>query len=201
MPLVLPTSFYNASYRWSVGGVDHQMSFALAGQLNTGVDADTFASDLAEAWLVGYDPGNWYSAWTFRGCHVIINTGAGFASGESDPGEPGTGGGAETVPPNTAMIFRKGTGFAGAGNRGRMYMPGFSLADADVNNDGTIDATPLATIAINLENWLTETLTNVTAVDGFFLLHEQASPGPGTPTAITQFLLEDTVATQRRRLR
>jgi hypothetical protein len=201
MPLVLPTSFFNASYRWNVEGDDHDMSFALAGQLNTGVDADAFASELATAWLDGYDMGNVYAAWTFHGVHVLINTGAGLAAGDSDPDEPGTGGGAETVPPNTSMIFKKTTGLAGVRERGRMYMPGFSLADADVNNDGTIDATPLATIGVNLANWLDVTVTDVTSISGFFLLHEAASPGPGTPTAITAFTLENLVATQRRRLR
>jgi hypothetical protein len=205
MPLVLPTSFFNAHYRFELEGSSHKMSFALAGQLNAGVDADAFATDLSDAFsddlTPGYGMANMYNQWSFHGVHVLINTGAGIQAGDFDPALIGGGGGAETVPPNGSVIVKKSTGFAGVAARGRMYFPPISAADVDVNDVGIIDSVVLATIGDNVQNWLDNTLTAVTEIAEFVLLHEQASPGPGTPTAITSFVVENQLATQRRRLR
>lgn len=201
MPLVLPTSFFNASHRWSLAGSSHGFSMALAGQLNAGVDPDQFAQDLSDAFEAGYDTANMYNQWFWRGVHVLINTGAGISAGDFDPVSSGTGGGADTSPPNCCITIQKHTGFAGVANRGRMYMPPISLADPDVDDTGIIDAGVLSTIRSNVDSWLATILTTVTEVDAFFLLHEQVSPGPGTPTEITSFTLDNLVSTQRRRLR
>lgn len=203
MPLVLPTSFFNAHYKFSLASSDKSMSFALAGQLNTGVDPDDFAEALRADFASpsGYDTDNMYAQWTFEGVKVEINTGAGIAAGESIVPIAGGGGGAETNPPQCCVIVKKLTGLASRRERGRMYFPPISLADADVNDNGTIDPTPLGVITTNIDNWLAETLLVTSEIDAYFLLHEQATVGPGTPTAISAFVVEDTIATQRRRLR
>jgi hypothetical protein len=201
MPLVLPTSFYNAHYHFELDGGVHSNSFALAAQLNAGVDPDDLAHDLYDAFVVGYDIANMYSQWAIVGVTVEVNPGAGIVTGEWMDVSHGLGGGAETSPPNTSLIVKKLTGFASRAQRGRMYFPPFSLADDDVNDNGTIDATPLATIVTNFNAWQTQIFIESAETDSLFLLHEQASPGPGTPTLITSFVIEELVATQRRRLR
>ncbi len=98
-------------------------------------------------------------------------------------------------PPQITILAKKLTASGGRRGRGRCYMPGVNSGVA--NNAGKITPAQITTFTSAWELMR----TNVTAlgdVDGLVLLHESA---PFTPTPITEFVVDDRLATQRRRLR
>lgn len=105
---------------------------------------------------------------------------------------PGSVGG-EANAPQVAVLIQKQTSFAGRRNRGRMYVPG--VATASTNEDGTIDPGPLATWQLGADTWLNESQAH--GID-LVILHAQ----PGLPPVPVEHLsVQQTLATQRRRLR
>lgn len=102
------------------------------------------------------------------------------------------GNGGAAAPPNVAYLVKKVTTLPGRRGRGRMYIPG--VIEGNVNAVGVLSDPGLASIqgAIN-------DLIEAEDVHGFtpFLLHNGAT----APTEITTMVVQQLVATQRRRLR
>lgn len=100
----------------------------------------------------------------------------------------------EPLPPNTALLVRKGTGLIGRPYRGRMYMPSM-IFENDILNNGTMDSADRDSYQGHFDNWLDELQTGMAT--NMVLLHSAAI----APTVVTDLTVDATIATQRRRLR
>lgn len=98
----------------------------------------------------------------------------------------------ETVAPNTAALISKVTDLGGRQGRGRMYMPGISETSTDAG--GQLDAGFAASLQVM---WASFRTSMTAAAAEPVLLHGDEI----TPTLITDFNVQLTLATQRRRLR
>jgi len=110
------------------------------------------------------------------------------------------------TPPNTAILIKKLTAFAGKKNRGRLYMPFMSPA-ADVSENGTVDPTWLAAIQTAADDWLADLaafpLPMVIANKTLVVTPPEIRPhvtAIHAGHAVTSLKAETTVATQRRRM-
>ena len=122
---------------------------------------------------------------------------------QDDPGQniaihnaPITAAGAThvTLPQNCSFMLKKITASSGRANRGRMYLPPFGIAEADVTSTGTIVAGTYTTV----NNRVQEFLSQINAIPyGPVLFH--TTPSDSTP--LTGLVLDTRIATQRRRLR
>lgn len=115
---------------------------------------------------------------------------------------PQTGAGSDPIiPQNSANLIRKRTDTAGRRGRGRMYLP--SVPESAVNTVGVLTSGYVANMQAAFDNWYDD----LTAMVGGRLyppvvLHRSEGSGvEPPPTAITQFVVDSTIATQRRRLR
>lgn len=105
---------------------------------------------------------------------------------------------------NTAVLVRKITGLGGRYNRGRFYFP--DVIESNVLQNGELEASERATLRPNFESLLAACrgeapYAEVNCSD-MVLIH---NPRPGentpTPTRVQSVLVDQFVATQRRRLR
>jgi hypothetical protein len=99
--------------------------------------------------------------------------------------------------PGTAYLVKKNTALGGRRNRGRMYIPG--VDEDKVNPSGGITPSWITTVQTTLDDFF----DGMAAVDlPLVVLHTQV-PGitQPSPVTITGLTLDQTVATQRRRLR
>jgi hypothetical protein len=106
--------------------------------------------------------------------------------------------GANTAPPNNcAYLVKKLTAAPGRRNRGRCYVPPFALIDSEVDAVGTI--TP-ATVTVFQTRW-TAFLTDSLAGGNYELMLLHSTSLLGDAREITSFVVDNRIATQRRRLR
>jgi len=96
---------------------------------------------------------------------------------------------------NTALLVRKLTALGGRRNRGRLFMPGINEANVDPN--GQITAGTFGGYVTGWNNVRTAIIALAQA-DDVVVFHDTA---PFTPTVVTALTAQQTVATQRRRLR
>lgn len=108
---------------------------------------------------------------------------------------------ASIVPQNTAYLIRKRTDLGGRRGRGRMYLPG--VLENDVDSVGGLSTTITVPLQAGFDAWYDD----LTAMVGGRLyppvvLHRSEGIGAEPPpTPVTRFVVENKVATQRRRLR
>jgi hypothetical protein len=120
-------------------------------------------------------------------------------------GTPGSVGG-NMLPPNCALLVKKGTGFGGKKNRGRSYWP-YMLQEAHVDETGTIDAPTVGSFQAQFDLWQLA-LIAVTLPMVIANRTEVVTPPDTRPhvTAITMgnqvlsYKVQALIATQRRRL-
>lgn len=103
--------------------------------------------------------------------------------------------GSAGIQPATALLVSKTTSFGGRAGRGRLYMPGMS--ESDVQEDGGVDAAYLTAAQASFDALRTDMIAAGLEPR---LLHSADSP-LSTPDLIDAFVVNATVATQRRRLR
>lgn len=96
-------------------------------------------------------------------------------------------------PPTVSTLCRKVTNLRGHANQGRWYWPGL-LLDSEVDDSGNISTGVLSDLQTNFDDMLASLVGNEVQP---FILHND----PGVdPTPISSFLVERTIASQRRRL-
>ena len=114
----------------------------------------------------------------------------------------GSGGLAGTShPPNVAYLARKQTAYAGRRNVGRLYIPGVPEAGAD--GLGNVDAALITTWNTKLGTLfsrLTQYNPEIVHSKQWDPTEEPNPPTPALPTPITGLVLDNVIATQRRRL-
>lgn len=100
----------------------------------------------------------------------------------------------DLAPPQVSLLTRKVSALRGRANRGRNYWPGL-LLDTDIADDGTITNVYVTTLQGAFDAYGAEfAATNYSGC----ILHNDALLAP---TDITGYIVENRVATQRRRLR
>lgn len=98
-----------------------------------------------------------------------------------------------SLPPNIAVLIQKRGALGGRRNRGRMYLPG--LTQSAINAAGTLDSSVVTGIQTNVDTMLSQ---QATAGDTPVVFHQSS---PFTPTNVGVFSVQNTIATQRTRLR
>jgi len=116
------------------------------------------------------------------------------ASGEFPFNRPGTNTGA-AVPPNTSVLYRKGTGFGGRAGRGRFYVP--AMPEVNVDQSGDI----IAAAHSSYQNAGTAFLSELSSRNLLMVVLHGAGSPLSAPTTVLSLLPAVRVATQRRRLR
>lgn len=134
------------------------------------------------------------AGWSVQRILVTVGTVLGPFSGEHQVETVGTKPG-EAAPPQVALLVRKNSALGGRKGRGRLYLPPAFVAETDITQQGTISSSPYGTLRTTVNSTLTALNASSYPVR---LLHSTASPGP---SAVTQWSLQQVVATQRRRIR
>ncbi len=105
------------------------------------------------------------------------------------------------IPQNSAYLIRKRTDLAGRRGRGRMYLP--SVIETVVDAKGDLTIAWRGTVQEKFNDWYTALTTAGTG--GTFppaVLHRSEGAGfEPPPTLVTTFVVDQRIATQRRRLR
>jgi hypothetical protein len=111
--------------------------------------------------------------------------------------EPGTAS-SGIVLPNTSLLVRKQTALGGRKGRGRMYWPGFGQVN-NLQGNGTILGGAMATFQAAFDDWQTALESDVGpgAIGNLYLFHTEEE----APTQIDAVIVQQRLATQRRRLR
>ena len=126
---------------------------------------------------------------------LAVNNGTTLTGGSSDT----------TVPPQVALLAKKTTPLGGKKNRGRTYWP-FILPTNKVNETGVIDATFQSSVQTNFTAFLNQLVTDTTPMCISHKTFNVPLPphyvvGIHTGPLVTQYQVENLVATQRRRVR
>lgn len=193
MTLVIPPGFAQAAFQFSLLG-DPETMVTTCGVDVSGAGGDFvgLANDLADLWLTEFGAAGYNFRWTFRG--VVLRVGQDGAPpiiAEAPRAVVGTAG-ISSLPNNCAILVRKQSSVGGRAGRGRWYLPPCYLDEENVDDRGLISSAGLP----NLQ----------TAMDGVFagaewvILHDDVGPAIA-PTPITGFIVQQQIATQRRRMR
>lgn len=186
MPLIIPSGFSQVihSFHTPGPGGGHMSS------ISYGVTA---SPSIAGAELLeGLFEGNWaesfYQPLVSQGT-VMQNDAEGFYfSSGWDPGRTGA-----IAPPQVASLVRKRTALRGKENQGRMYFPCL-LSDGEIDDSGNISSGTFTDLITHADEWLAGLdLADLTMC----ILHTTSSD----PTPVLALSVDQTIATQRRRLR
>lgn len=134
------------------------------------------------------------TGWSYIGVRVTEMDDTGPVSGQYDANVVGSLVG-NPMTPNVSVLLRKGTASGGRRNRGRMFLPPIYPGEENVGPSGTIANTQLGNLNLWWENFRA---AMTTAALPLVLFHSEP---PYTPTVVTGLVAQQTVATQRRRLR
>lgn len=194
MTLVIPPGFAQVSWLFSLEG-DNEMMVTTCGMDVSAFDGDftEAAEAFSAAFLGAFTAGERADSYTYRGVVArigqdggppVIAEVTGNSVGTLDVGPP---------PQNVAVLVRKSTGIGGRRGRGRMFLPPFCVGEEGIGANGVLEGSTRTTIQTNVSAWF----AGLAPV----LLHDSSPLPVPDPTPITAFVVDLTVATQRRRLR
>lgn len=194
MAPIIPPDHLFAQYRHSLAGDDEEMLTTCGHQWDSGSVTIASAADLlADAWVARLQAQT-SNLYTFLGVRVLGTTTAGSEVFFEENRLVVGGDTAAPPPQNTTLLVRKVTGLRGRRNRGRMYPPG-QISEAGVSSTGQVDSGTLAARQGAWTNFLQDcALVGLDAV----ILHSEL---PSAPAVVTGMVVDQVVATQRRRLR
>jgi hypothetical protein len=191
MPII-PDGFGEALWVFDAAGDPDPYLVTLGFAFEVPFVVADFLSALEDTWATNLKPTTSNSL-TLRETRAEWNDGGTMFTAEKSSGQTGelTDG---VLPQNCALLVRKNTGLSGRKFRGRNYWP-LVLSEANVNNAGVIDPGNVSDLQDIFDAMYTDIndVTNVSTA----LLHSDATD----PTFITGFSVQNTIATQRRRLR
>lgn len=195
MPYI-PTGWALGRLRWNAPSIPEEIMTTYGLKLIGSPDPDAVAQELVDVWDAAWDTANLDNSWVFVGATVQIGAGV-------DPGPVGEavgnisgGTNLSCPPPNCCILIKKTTAVGGRQNRGRNYIPAGYMAESDVDESGTLASGSVSTWQANA------TAFRVGVEAGTFfnflgILHEQV---PSAPTTVTGEIVQNKIATQRRRL-
>lgn len=123
---------------------------------------------------------------------VAFTAGAGLV--HEQPANFGGAATADVLPSNCAVLVKKLTGLPGRAHRGRFYYPSVGIAVTDSN--GMINPTSVSALQGAFNSFFDD-VTSLDHVQTISLFHT----GTGEPDAVTSLVVENQIATQRRRMR
>lgn len=196
MTLFVPPGYKTCAYRFRVTGDLDEMVVTLG----IGIDSLLDGQEAAEAAFLAITdtgrpcaPNEMLSGWSCVGTTVSEMTESGSLIYEHNGSSAGTVA-AGGLPQNCCLLVHKRTGVGGRQHRGRMFFPCFNIGESSITNTGTF-VEAHAEIQTMFSGWRSA----MVALDlEPVLFHTNVSI---TPTPITAFIVDPTIATQRRRLR
>jgi hypothetical protein len=191
--LVIPPGFAQALYIFGLLN-DPQDMVCTVGVDMDALDSDpnVAAAEVSSWFTAGFPAAAINEAYTFKGTKLLIGQDGGPpVIGEAPTGYEGTAG-QGSMTQNVAILVKKTTSLGGRSGRGRMYLPPFMVEEVEMTPQGTFGSGLLAAVQARVSDWF--------FAGTYVLLHDEESPTV-TPTPITGFIVDDRVATQRRRLR
>lgn len=193
MPLTIPAGFGLLAYQWGLA-TDPEVMICTLGlavdplvsgpQVQLDEKADAMATAVPAAQLAG--------GYAFLGCTLRVGDGSGSTTVYEAPRNIVGTAGAVSLPNNCAYLVRKSTARAGRRGRGRMYLPPWIVAEADISNSGILTGAALTGLQAIVEDAF--------PLAGLVLLHDDL-PAVLAPDSITALTVDRQIATQRRRLR
>jgi hypothetical protein len=200
----IPIGYGQLSFKWALTGDPQPMISTMGfGVRNNPTPSQQLLNDAAgqlessfRARLGFATAASIIAGWTYHGADFLLRPDAGDAiAGHVGPSVTGTATG-ETLPVNTAILVKKRTALGGRKHRGRMYIPMARVTENTVSKLGVIDSTEHTSLQTAFNNWLADNQ----AVDGaeMVILHSDETL---VPTPINALQVDNTVASQRRRLR
>lgn len=196
MSLIIPAGYGQATFVHQCAGVTKESVWTIGFKELSFTSAAESAENAYNHFTTGdvwYNPDNFSNQWTFLGVRVTYVTESGIFTGQFL--DPVVGGNSlAPVPINSAILVRKNTALGGRKYRGRMFVPPFTPAEANVTASGVIGDSQRNSIQTTL-NTATDAWngTDVT----LYLLHSDST----LPTEITSLAVQSQLATQRRRMR
>jgi hypothetical protein len=191
---VIPSGYAQINWQFTGSSLPHGADVTLGVDISSyGGNASAAASDAHDAWVDNMIPRQ-VNTVTLSNTHVKFGPNA--TGPAADAGSPTAGGGGNPgISTQVAALVHKTTLFGGHAGRGRMFVPG--LMESDVNQAGVLDSGTLGAWQTSVDGLLSDLGTALLIP---VLLHGVGSP-LSTPSTITDFTVDSTVATQRRRLR
>lgn len=202
--IVMPAGFGIIRYLHSFAGHSATVSIRHGFQLKTSdntaaqvaVDAVTAITAPGSLWGTLSD---WSSQTSFNGVDVYLQTAAGLTGAHGAAALSGTDS-APTEINATAPLIRVSTGLLGKQMRGRMYLPNGYISSGNVASNGLIEQSTWADRRNKILAWFAA-IQLATSFDPYLLHSQPKAPKVlPNPTAITAFVLQTSVATQRRRM-
>lgn len=199
--VTIPDGHGEAKFSYSLTGRRLPVSFTLGVRgVGSPPNWDVIAHDMFHDFTTGVDApgagGPMSEAYTFNGVEITYNEGGIMFGAVSDQAAiPGESSGIQPPPANCAVLVRKKTVFLGKKYQGRMYMPPTWCTEASIDPMGVISPTNMSYFVLSIGTWK----ANMDAATTYepSLLHHGAT----APTLITSLVPQQTIATQRRRLR
>lgn len=193
MPLVIPEGYGLLAYRFALATDPEVMVItvglnvlAVGGEPQAALDAkaDAFAAAVPATMLAG--------GYTFLGCQLRLrHVDGGYVLLEAPRDIVGTAA-AVSLPNNCAYLIHKRTARSGRRGQGRMFLPPWVIAEADINNAGMLTGAALSNLQAVVDDAF--------PLDGLVLLHDSV-PSSIDPDPILSLVVDRQIATQRRRLR
>lgn len=204
--LVIPEGYGQARISFSLSGDPDPMGFGIGFKASVSATQAQGAAALAaleDDWSSTFisTAASFYQGWTYLGATATFNSSDGGVVHLEHPHVVAGTSIGETPPQNCTELVKKLTGSGGRKFRGRAYIPPFNLLENTVNKAGVLDAAVVANQQAGWDTFLAAA-NGDTAYD-VYLLH-RSMPKDGIvppPTLITKFVMEQQIATQRRRLR
>jgi hypothetical protein len=192
--MLIPSGFGQINWIFASSGAP------LGAEVTCGCETSDFVGTPTEAAEAAFDAWDAGPQSVQQSTIILVGTRVKFGPTATGPtGEfagnlPG-GLGGSGVSAAVSLLVAKTTSFGGRAGRGRMFMPG--MTEADVGPNGVVDSAYLGAAQTAFDTLHTALNTaNLQPV----LLHSETSP-LSTPTIIDAFVVQGTVATQRRRQR
>lgn len=196
MGVVIPVGFGIMRLKWAVVGSVQEMICTIGYDGDVAEVPNTDADEIntiMEATGRPAKPAEYSSGYQWRGVEVTRMTSTGPITGSKLRNVTGTKS-ALTVPINSALLLQKTTARGGRMGRGRCFLPPIWTAEGNIDQSGVVTSFDLSGIQTLWDSALTALLASDCPP---VLLHSDGS----TPDPITSWTVNQTLATQRRRMR
>lgn len=196
--LIVPPGFASVRVIFGLDGKPDPMMVTFGVRLTAGVsDPEDVADEIHLDWVAAFAPAELDANYAVVGVSVTLGQDGGPGPTGDNTTRSGGARAGSAPPPNCCVLVRKRTALGGRRNRGRMYLPAGYLLEGDVDENGGIAAGALTTLQASTDAFRVAVLGG-TNYDAMVILHSAA---PTTPTVITSTPVDNTIATQRQRLR
>jgi hypothetical protein len=132
--------------------------------------------------------------WTFNGVTFYLQGELGTTVGVHNAPITAVVGGLSTLPTNCSLLVQKHTALSGRRNRGRFYVPAYSLSEGDINPNGVLDSAFYTTLQNRWDVFYDAIIAGGAQPVLFHSIELDSTP-------ITSFIVDIQIATQRRRMR